>query len=277
MMGRIAFLLAPDGAAAGSVVYDTIPTYPGDEVAPDDGRADAEAKPEGGETTEQEQQRPGVAEGMETGSAKNDGAKVPAWMAQLPNDLKNDPSLASYRTVGDLARALKSKEAEKPAESQEAPSESVSEPMKYENFSKRLKEDIDPYGTISDGLVDELQTMGIPQDKAERILDAVEGRTVDSYAKLVKDGIRHTEGEVRKLWGREFDKNRALMARGYQALKDDDGSLQKRLDEEGASCSPAVWDLLSRVGRLVAEDKASESQRRTAPTIDLDDLPEYPK
>lgn len=266
MMGKTTFYLAPDvGVQTGS----------------DDGKANVTAEPENGVNGATESTESSGAMAQETSSTtttQSEAKQNPAWMAQLPNDLKNDPALAKYRTVGDLAKALKeteSKATEDAKQAEDSAKEEVSE-VKYENFTKKLNEDIDPYGTISNGLVEDLQKLGISQDKAEKILEAVEGKTTDAYAKLVQDGIKHTEETVRKLWGRDYEKNRALMARGYQAIKDEDGSLQKKLDSEGASCSPAVWELLSRVGSLVAEDKASASNAASAAARDFDAPPNYP-
>lgn len=251
-------LLAPDDGAdmAGCPVnYGT----EGGGSAPETGNAVTQAENNGAVGTE-------GAEAAK-GSTETEAVQTPAWMAQLPKELRDDPELAKHRTMGDAikylqAEASKGKDeqsvADQDNQAQEGKAETV--PVKYENFAKKLSDSNDPFGNITEGLVGTLENLGIPQTQAETIVENLDKAQADGYGKLVEQGSKYTETVMKKRWGKDYETNRRLMARGYQALGDSDGSLQKALDREGASVAPAVWEMLARVGKLTGEDSASGSR-----------------
>ena len=177
-------------------------------------------------------------------------ASTPAWMAQLPNDLKTNESLSQYKTLGDAIKGL--------MEGKETPKEETKkEPVKYENFSKKFESVVDPFGDFGENLKSYLEGKGFSQADAEEFFDKMGENFATSRKNMLEKGKEYCEKAVRNIWGKDFDTKRNLMAKGYQALGDTDGSLQKALDESGASLAPAVWDLLARVGALVSEDNGS--------------------
>lgn len=257
-------LLAPDGAEipAGSPV--------------DYGNGGVTSAPEMGKAVEQAGTAPAVsgegeAPATEEGNTVATAVQTPAWMAQLPKEMRDDPELAKHRTMGEAIKYLKAEaskgnsqpesdaQAHQGGDAPEASGEQAT-PINYENFAGHLSENNDPFGTITEGLVSKMQELGIPQAEAENILTAIDKAQTSGLERMVQEGSKHTEAVCRKRWGKDYESNRRAMARGYQALGDSDGSLQKMLDSEGASLSPAVWELLARVGRMTAEDSASTSR-----------------
>jgi len=255
--------LAPDGAEvpAGSPV--------------DYGNGGVTSAPDEVKAVEQAGTAPAVSGEGEAPATDNEGntsaeaVQYPAWMAQLPKEMRNDPELANYRTIGDAIRTLKAEakgngKQEAVAQDQGGDAAVASgeqaAPINYENFARHLSDNNDPFGNITEGLVGTLQELGIPQNQAESILEAIDKAQTSGQEKMVQEGSKHTEAVCRKRWGKDYESNRRAMARGYQALGDSDGSLQRMLDSEGASLSPAVWELLARVGRMTAEDSASTSR-----------------
>ena len=205
----------------------------------------------------------GTADGSEVQTGKPDGENAgkgatPAWMAQLPGDLKTNEQLSKYATLGDAVKALMAT-GEQKDQPEEKPQEKV-EPVKYENFAKKLELDDDPFGEIGSGLAGCLEAKGISQKDAEDIFDMFSGSLKTAKGNLMSKGRELCEQAVRAQWGKEYDTGRALMAKGYQALGDTDGSLQKALDNCGASLAPAVWEVLRRVGALVSEDDGTPFQ-----------------
>lgn len=223
-----------------------------------------------------------AAEQADTGAVSPEGAAAangpagsgeeavqsPAWMAQLPKDLRNDPELAKHRTMGEAIRYLKEQASEgKTAQEGQADAQGHEEqpagekvPVKYENFAKRFDDRNDPFGNVTDEIVGTLQELGIEQPVAEGLVERLDKAFSAGTEKMVQEGVKHTEAVMRRQWGKDYDVRRRSMAKGYQALGDADGSLQRRMDSEGASLSPAVWELLSRVGRLVSEDSSASSR-----------------
>ena len=252
-------LLAPEGGADMAGCPVSYGTENGGS-APETGNAVEQAENKGAVGTE------GTQAANES-KADTGAVQTPAWMAQLPKELRDDPELAKYRTMGDAikylqAEASKGKEehpvAGKDDQAQEGNAESV--PVKYENFAKKFSDRTDPFGNLTDELVNALQESGIEQSVAEGLVDRLDKAFTDGASKMVQEGFRHTEAVLKKRWGKDYETNRRLMAKGYQALGDNDGSLQKALDQEGASLAPAVSEMLCRVGRLVAEDNAAGSR-----------------
>ena len=258
MEGHV-FLAPDDGAESATMPVDYGMGSGGS--APETGNAVAQADNTGAVSTEGTQAANEV-------KADQEAVQTPAWMAQLPKDLRDDPELAKHRTMGDAIKYLQAEASKGKSESasdegkatptQNGEAETV--PVKYENFAKKLSTENDPFGNITEGLVGTLESLGVPQAQAEAIMDGIDKAQGESYSKLVEQGSKYTEAVMKKRWGRDYETNRRLMAKGYQALGDTDGSLQKNLDREGASVSPAVWEMLARVGRLTAEDSAPGSR-----------------
>ncbi|NBK22878.1 MAG: hypothetical protein EOM68_12710, partial [Spirochaetia bacterium] len=102
-------------------------------------------------TDGKEQQGLGQPEGTQsTGESTLGGVKgtaSPAWMAQLPSDLKDDAELQGFATLGDFVRGMKQQNSDgnKDVDSQ---SDQETEPVKYEDFAKRLDEENDPFGVV---------------------------------------------------------------------------------------------------------------------------------
>lgn len=259
MEGRV--LMAPDAGA--------------DLAAPpvDYGTGNSTSAPDSGNAAEQADAGAVSPEGTPAANSPEDSAaeetvQSPAWMAQLPKDLRNDPELAKHRTMGEAIKYLKeqasagkeAQEGQQEAQVQDAQPAGEKVPVKYENFAKRFNDRNDPFGNVTDELVGALQQSGIEQSVAEGLVETLDKAFSAGTDKLVQEGVRHTEAVMRKQWGKDYESKRRSMTKGYQALGDTDGSLQKRMDSEGASLSPAVWELLSRVGRLVSEDNSVSSR-----------------
>ena len=257
--------MAPDAGAEQGQATPFIPDY---------GTAAGTSAPERVEAVAQAQEPvvdeagTGAAEGQNAEEKKAETVQTPAWMAQLPKDMRNNPELAKYRTMGDAFKDLmaqatgKTEEARGSEEPEEAqPQEGKEVPIQYNNFAVRLSEGNDPMGVYTDGMIEGLQGLGIPQDKAEAIIGLMDKAQNTATERFVNEGKKLTETILQKQWGKDYQSKRALMAKGYMALGDGDGSLQKALDEQGASLSPAVWEVLSRVGNLVSEDRAVGSDK----------------
>ena len=263
--------MAPDAGAEQGVATPFVPDY---------GTAAGTSAPERVEAVEQAQE-PAVSEAG-TGAAKEQNAdeateqvKTRPWMAQLPKEQRNDPELAKYRTMGEgfkdlqnQVRQLNEELGRLKGEAQtdlkdngEQPQEGKEVPIKYNDFAVRLSEGNDPMGVYTDSMVEGLEGLGIPQDKAEARIGLMDKAQNTATERFVNEGKKLTETILQRQWGKDYQSKRALMAKGYMALGDGDGSLQKALDEQGASLSPAVWEVLSRVGNLVSEDKAVGSDK----------------
>lgn len=189
-------------------------------------------------------------------AGQGDGSKAPAWMSQLPDDLKGNENLAQYKTMGDAFRSLMTDNTHK---TDEKPSEETKQQVEYSKFNKTIESAYDPLGDYQVEYEALFKERNIPQEEAEGLIERINGINGKVYANILEKGRDIVDKQVRELWGKEYESKRALMARGYKALGDEDGKLQEMLDKSGASLNSAVWEMLSRVGRLVGEDSQSGS------------------
>lgn len=212
-----------------------------------------------------EQQGLGQPAGSQSkGDATLEGGKGtarPAWMAQLPNDLKDEADLQQYATLADYVRSTRAKN-----DGSEGPGSNTreTEPVKYENFEKSLDTDSDPFGVISDSLKTTLQEAGVSKDVAEKLFDAVSSSQEASMKQLVEKGKDWCEAQLKKSWGDMYNDKRKAMSRAYVALVQPDENLASALDRTGASINPAVAELLSRIGESIKEDGSFPSNITTS-------------
>lgn len=203
-----------------------------------------------------EQQELGQPEGTQstgkTASASGSGTASPAWMSQLPNDLKNESDLQQYATLADFVRSTRQAKDDGSKEGGEAAKEI--EPVNYEGFEKSLDADSDPFGVITESLKTTLEVSGIPKEVAEKVFDALSEAQNGSMQQLVDKGKDWCEAQLRKSWAEQYETKRRAMSRAYIALVQSDSDLAKALDRTGASINPAVAELLARIGQSIEED-----------------------
>lgn len=182
----------------------------------------------------------------------NEGTTSPAWMAQLPNDLKNESDLQQYASLADFVRSTRGAKSDGSEEGEGASKET--EPIEYEEFEKSLDADSDPFGVISDSLKTTLQSSGVPKEVAEKVFDTLSEAQNGSMQQLVEKGKDWCEAQLKKSWADQYESKRKAMSRAYIALVQKDKDLASALDRTGASINPAVAELLSRIGESIEED-----------------------
>lgn len=190
-------------------------------------------------------------------STGDKGATSPSWMAQLPNDLKNEADLQKFATLADYVRSTRQPDGNEGAGKETAP-------VKYENFEKSLGTELDPFGWVGDSLKETLENAAIPKEVAEGIFDSLVESQNNSIEQLVEKGKDWCEAQLKKNWGADYEAKRAAMSRAYVALVESDKDLATDLDRSGASINPAVAELLSRIGQSIEEDGSIGSNRSAA-------------
>jgi len=185
------------------------------------------------------------------------GTTNPSWMAQLPSDLKTDPDLAKYATLGEFVKSTKGKSDGNKAPDGEA---KKTEPVKY-RFEKSLGEESDPFGLITGSLKETLEASQVSEEVALKVIDALDKAQKGSTTQLVEKGKTWCEAQLKKSWGDQYEANRKAMTRAYVSLVGQGTDLAAALDRTGASINPAVAELLSRIGKSIKEDGSVPSNR----------------
>lgn len=181
-----------------------------------------------------------------------EGTTSPAWMAQLPNDLKNESDLQRYASLADFVRSTRQTKPDGSEDGEGTTKET--EPVVYDKFEKSLDADSDPFGVISESLKTTMEASSVPKEVAEKVFDALSEAQNGSMQQLVEKGKDWCEAQLKKSWADQYDSKRKAMSRAYIALVQSDKDLANALDRTGASINPAVAELLSRIGESIEED-----------------------
>lgn len=237
-----------------------------DEGTPTDGTDGA------GKTTEAPEDGHGDA-GEEGGTKPPEGAPdaggKPSWMQQLPDSLKNDEALSKYASFAEFTKAAKEAMDKKPADTDGK--EGAKAPVAYKDFAKKLDVNTDPMGTQTQFLMDKLQSMGVSQKDAEAFFDDFQGNVTKNTQGFLEKGQEWCDQKMRHDWGDKYQERKNLMDRAMKSLGDKDGSLSKQLKATGSMANPAVWEAMSRIGSLLADDTAVFSTEHTTAAKASDD------
>ncbi len=182
------------------------------------------------------------------------GSPTPAWMGQLPDDLKQDEELSKFATLGDLAKFVK--EASKETQNQEDGSgeeAGTEEPTEY-SFEDTIGENFDPFGKTSESLKSYFAKNKVPEEVAQGAYKALNEAMQASTEKLVTEGGKYLDDVLKKQWGDDFDKKRTAMSRSYNAFIASNAQLEQGLQQTGATVNPYIAEVLARVGEHISED-----------------------
>jgi len=221
----------------------------------------------------------------------------PAWLAQLPADLKDNPSFTSYKTIGDLAKdhlALgdKAKEIDGLKE-------------KLENYIPKLAEDStdeeknlyysalgrpekpDKYEFEGDNLDpktvdwarDTFFKAGLNNDQAKAIAGSWNGfmkQMIDAEAESRGKEREAAETKLKSELGEKYNESIEMVKRVWKKLTDDD--FDKFVDETKIGNDPRLIRFMIKVSKTVGEDKSPSPspslQTEKSPGLVYDKSPE---
>ena len=201
------------------------------------------------------------------GTPENQGTNPP-WMAQLPKEIKADKEmmaiLSKNPTIGDYVKNT----FKKPGDNGNA----EDGPVDYDGFDKKLGEDADPFGTVSESLKKSLQENKVSKEGAEKIFDAISEARETAMKDFMEKGIPWCEKQLKDLWKDKYDENHKAVTRGTKALMKVEPDLMKELDKTGASINPAVARIIAIYGKSIKEDSSvgsneSNSGSGTSPKV----------
>lgn len=173
------------------------------------------------------------------------------WMSQLPDELKGNPELAKHTSLGEALKHFLDGSKTKAKESGEGSQETNPE-IDYK-FSKSFVEEADSDGTLTKKLTETLKTLGLPQDKAEPIFNALvdyQNGAIDAYK---NNGKEMCESALKEMWGDKYDGKLASMKRAYDKLVKEGSDIDKGLKMTGAHNNPFVAQMLADIGESISE------------------------
>lgn len=173
------------------------------------------------------------------------------WMAQLPDELKGNENLSKYSSLGEALKGLL--DGSKPNTNEGGEGSQDTHPEIDYKFTKSFVEEADSDGTLTKKLTETLKTLGLPQDKAEPIFNALvdyQNGTIDAYK---TKGKEMCESALKEMWGDKYDGKYASMKRAYDKLVKEGSDIDKGLKMTGAHNNPFVAQMLAEIGESISE------------------------
>ncbi len=198
------------------------------------------------------------------------GSVVQDWRVGLPDELKAEKSLESFKDIGGLAKSYVEaqkmiggsiripKEDAKPEE-WDAFYAKLGRPAKVEEYGVRPPEQMPDGVTWNSGLTDwflkSAHSAGLSKTQATKIIKEWNERESSQAHEMVKD----IGGQIAKLkdsWGDQFEGRVELGIRGIERLlpKEDADKFKELMDKTGLGNHPVLLKLAYEVGKMLKED-----------------------
>lgn len=187
---------------------------------------------------------------------------APKWVSQLPDELKGDPRLAQYSSLGEAVKGLLDGS---PADTKEGGDGSQEKPPVTDyTFEKTFVEEADSDGSLAKKLTETLKSLGLQQEQAEPIYNALVDYQNSNIEAYKTKGKEMCEEALKELWGDKYDAKFASMRRAYDKLVSED--LDKGLKMTGADNNPFVAQLLAEIGESISEHTPPNMRQSNAGT-----------
>jgi hypothetical protein len=214
------------------------------------------------------------AGGGQTTSTSTTQSSAPAsWRDSLPDDLKNDASLALFTTVEALAKSHVSLRSQFGNDKIAVPGKHAT-PEDWQKVYQKLglPESVDKYELKpTDGsdanLVKAFKEMmfkeGVLPKQAQAVLNWYDSQANERFKAAQtaqQTALEAGWGEVRKEYGDAFDRQVNIAQIGASEVTDE--KTQKWLKESGLDTHPMMNRIFNKVGQLLAEDKIPQGDVR---------------
>lgn len=173
------------------------------------------------------------------------------WKAQLPDKWKKDARLDKYSSldeaIADFLDGSSTGTKESGEGSQEKP------PVTAYTFTKAFSEDADIDGSLSRKLTDTLKSLGLGQEQAEPIYNALVDYQNGNIETFKTKGKSMCEQTLKETWGDKYDAKLASMQRAYGKLVGEGSEMDKGLKLTGSQNNPFIAQLLAEIGESMNE------------------------
>jgi hypothetical protein len=207
--------------------------------------------------------------GAEGDKGSQTPTEAPTWMAQLPDDLKTNESLAKYATIGDVSRGLLDLSG-KLEGTVRIPGEDATDEDKSSFFNALGRpETAEKYEftrpTLPEGInYDEAQEgafrtmaheIGLSQAQAEKLYGFYHQNILDSYKEYVNTATKakeEAETELKKEWGDQYNGNLEVAKRAMREFGGEE--IAKFMEGSGLGNNPLLVKLFNQIGKAMLED-----------------------
>ena len=220
------------------------------------------------------------------GSSESDN-QVNDWRANLPEELKNDPTLQNINDPESAAKTLIHQQKmmgnripiPKTDEEKTELYTKLGRPETSDKYELTIEDQYKQY--IPQDQIYEFQNVahkiGLNNEQANALI-AFQQKSIqhelDNQGSRLAVGREETETKLKEEWGLQYDKNKRAAERAVQVY----GTPElMELLETGAGNHPAVVKLFARLGADITEDQAQNTQNNTLAVSELDARQEIEK
>ena len=196
-------------------------------------------------------------EGTSAEGSGEEAPKLPAWMAQLPEDLRNDKALSQFTKMGDLAKAYKELALKKDNEIV-MPGENA-KPEEVEAFYQKLgkPEKAEGYkieGDKADAFKALAYKINLTQNQASSLFSELNkaGQMLrNSYEQKLKTDYANTNNALKAEYGNEYGNKMKLLQKGLQTYGGKE--VVQKLYNAGLSYDSDIVHLFIKLGEQAQE------------------------
>lgn len=202
------------------------------------------------------------------------------WKSSLPDELKNDPTLANFNDVESLAKTVVHQQKQmgsripipKDEEGFNELYSKLGRPDEASGYETKVPEGMEAYFGANDldNFKNVAHQIGLNQKQVDALINyqagAIQNQLQNEPAVLAaqKD---ETETYLKQEWGLDYNKNLRAAQRALQVYGDED---IMELMNTSAGNHPAVIKLFARLGAEVTEDMTQNTQNNTLAANRLD-------
>tara|TARA_B100000161_G_C33548051_1_gene414055 strand:+ start:643 stop:1476 length:834 start_codon:yes stop_codon:yes gene_type:complete len=203
------------------------------------------------------------------------------WRSNLPEDLKNDPTLSNFKDVESLAKTVVHQQKvlgnripiPKTDEERMEVYNKLGRPEAADKYEVNVPEDYSAYFTqdqISQ-FKNVAHQVGLNQQQVEALvnyqMDTIKNQG-ELFASQMDVQKQENENILKKEWGYDYDNQVRIAKRAVDVYGDNE--IKQILATTEAGNHPAVVRLFARLGKDITEDMAQNTQNNTLATSPLD-------
>tara|TARA_R100001198_G_C5167837_1_gene170060 strand:- start:24 stop:860 length:837 start_codon:yes stop_codon:yes gene_type:complete len=192
------------------------------------------------------------------------------WRNNLPDDLRNDPTLQNYKDVESLAKTVVHQQKmigsriplPKTDEEKAELYGKLGRPDSPDKYQVNLGQDYEPY--FGEAALNEFKnvahTIGLNNDQVNALIEFQKAQVdyeLQNQPAQLETQRKDTEQSLKQEWGFDYDKNVRAAQRALDVYGDDD--LKELMNTEVGN-NPAMIKLFHRLGQEVTEDMAQNTQ-----------------
>lgn len=207
---------------------------------------------------------------MGPGNNQDQPGNPPAWMAQLPDDLKTNEGLTKFATIGELGKSYIELDGKLDGTIR-VPGENATDaerasfynslgrpeqPDGYKFDEPKLPEGIEYDAKAVQDFREFAHKHGLTQGQASAVHDLYHqmfSAGITEYEGVVAKQREEAETELKKEWGDKFDGNIELAKRALKQFGGDE--VVAFMDQSGLGNNPLIVKLFNRIGAAMSEDK----------------------